>query len=270
MLEVIKKQGGPTIAKRRVDEHCEAQPEPLDHVRRYRGRTSIRCLGCAVCFPANAFADAFPEKATGLDLCPTEAPEERTGWPPLPGDYKVIRYRAAVAVCALNSSELAAALELAAPPGASIVGTMHTENLGIERLIRNVLANPNIRFLPLVAGAHMLGFLRLPTLKTPSLPRATGMVSAFLAGLLLALVFGPCGTPLLAGLLSYAAFSGNPAYGGALLFLYGIGISIPVVVLGASAAKLAAGLERNGRRIWVDRATGGLLVTMGLYVIWSA
>lgn len=124
--------------------------------------------------------------------------------------------------------------------------------------------------IPLVAGAHMLGFLRLPTLTTPSLPRATGTVSAFFAGLLLALVFGPCGTPLLAGLLSYAAFSGNPTYGGTLLFLYGIGIAIPVVVLGASAAKLAAGLERNGRRVLVDRATGGLLVTMGLYVIWSA
>ena len=124
--------------------------------------------------------------------------------------------------------------------------------------------------IPLVAGARLLGLLRLPTLKSPSLPRATGIASAFLAGLLLALVFGPCGTPLLAGLLSYVAFSGNPTYGGTLLFLYGIGIAIPVVVLGASAAKLAAGLERNGRRIWVDRATGCLLVTMGLYLIWSA
>jgi hypothetical protein len=60
------------------------------------------------------------------------------------------------------------------------------------------------------------------------------------------------------------------AYGGTLLFVYGIGIAIPVVVLGASAAKLAARLEKNGGRVWVDRATGALLVAMGLYVIWSA
>lgn len=52
-------------------------------------------------------------------------------------------------MCALNSTELVASLERAAPPGISIVGTMHTENLGIERMIRNVLANPNIRFLML-------------------------------------------------------------------------------------------------------------------------
>jgi len=104
----------------------------------------------------------------------------------------------------------------------------------------------------------------------PSLPRAPGIGSAFVTGLLLALVFGPCGTPLLAGLLSYVAFEGNPAYGGALLFVYGIGIAIPVVVLGASAARLAARLEKNGARLWVDRATGALLFATGLYVAWSA
>ena len=33
------------------------------------------------------------------------------------------------------------------PSGLAIVGTLRTENLGIERIIRNVLANPHIRFL---------------------------------------------------------------------------------------------------------------------------
>ena len=31
-------------------------------------------------------------------------------------------------------------------PEVAIVGTLHTENLGIERLVSNVLANPHIRF----------------------------------------------------------------------------------------------------------------------------
>lgn len=64
--------------------------------------------------------------------------------------------------------------------------------------------------------------------------------------------------------------NGSPAYGGVLLFVYGIGIAIPVVVLGASAANFAARLEKNGGRVWFDRATGALLVAMGLYVVWSA
>lgn len=108
------------------------------------------CLGCPVCYPAiaaNAFADAYPNVADGLDLCPTGEPDERHGWPPLPGDFYVVRYGAPVAVCTLNSEALAVSLAKRQPDGLAIVGTLHTENLGIERVIKNVLANPNIRFL---------------------------------------------------------------------------------------------------------------------------
>lgn len=108
------------------------------------------CLGCPVCYPAiaaNTFAEVYPDAAAGLDLCPTEEPNERAGWPLLPGDYYVLRYQAPVAVCTLNSSELAGEIRDNSPAGLSIVGTMHTENLGIERVIRNVNSNPHIRFL---------------------------------------------------------------------------------------------------------------------------
>ena len=108
------------------------------------------CLGCPVCYPAlaaNAFVEAFPEAGAGLDLCPTEEPEERQGWPPLPGDYSVVRYGAPVAVCALNSVSLVKVLAERKPEGLAVVGTMHTENLGIERVIKNTLANPHIRCL---------------------------------------------------------------------------------------------------------------------------
>lgn len=110
------------------------------------------CLGCPVCYPAiaaNAFAEAFPREGEALDLCPTDEPAERRGWPPLPGDYHVLRYRAPVAICTLNSEDLAARIAERSPEGVALVGTLHTENLGIERIIRNVLANPHIRFLVL-------------------------------------------------------------------------------------------------------------------------
>lgn len=110
------------------------------------------CLGCPVCYPAiaaNAFAEAYPEVGAGLDLCPTEEPDARPGWPPLPGDFYVVRYGAPVAVCTLNSEGIAVSLANRKPDGLAIVGTMHTENLGIERVIKNVLANPHIRFLML-------------------------------------------------------------------------------------------------------------------------
>lgn len=108
------------------------------------------CLGCTVCYPAvaaNALADAYPDAAERLAACPTEAPGERSGWPPLPGDYHVIRYAAPVAVCTLHSEDLTGRLAARQPSGLAMVGTLRTENLGIERIIRNVLANPHIRFL---------------------------------------------------------------------------------------------------------------------------
>lgn len=122
------------------------------------------CLGCPVCYPAiaaNAFAEAYPAAGATLDLCPTEEPEERKGWPPLPGDYSVIRYGAPVAVCALNSELLVRNLVDSKPDGLAIAGTLHTENLGIERIIKNTLANQHIRFLVLCGEdtQHAVGHL---------------------------------------------------------------------------------------------------------------
>jgi tetrahydromethanopterin S-methyltransferase subunit A len=81
-----------------------------------------------------------------LEVCPTEKVEKRRGWPPLPGAYRVLRYQAPVAVCCLTADDLAAAVVREAGLEIAIVGEMHTENLGIERLIQNVLVNPHLRF----------------------------------------------------------------------------------------------------------------------------
>jgi tetrahydromethanopterin S-methyltransferase subunit A len=124
----------------------------LDAARAVLKPRKYDCLGCEVCYPAvaaNAFQEAFPDALATAGLCPTEAPDERAGWPPLPGDYSVVRYSGSVAVCTLNTESLVPELARLAPPGLAIAGTMHTENLGIERVIRNVIANPNIRFLVL-------------------------------------------------------------------------------------------------------------------------
>ena len=111
------------------------------------------CLGCDVCWPAiaqNLAGEIDPAVAEGSH-CATTTPETRTGWPPLPGDYQVVRFQAPVAVCTLNSDHLIKPLCAHQLAGLSIVGSLHTENLGIEHLIRNVLSNPHIRFL-LVCG----------------------------------------------------------------------------------------------------------------------
>ncbi len=52
-----------------------------------------------------------------------------------------------MAVCTLNAEQLVHELADTGIDSLSIVGSLHTENLGIEHLIRNVLADPHIRFL---------------------------------------------------------------------------------------------------------------------------
>ena len=78
----------------------------------------------------------------------------RPGWPPLPGDYTVLRYAAPVAVCTLGDAGLAAAVAAGAGPEVAITGTLTTENLGIERLVRNTITNPHLRFV-LVCGTEV-------------------------------------------------------------------------------------------------------------------
>jgi hypothetical protein len=69
----------------------------------------------------------------------------RPAWPVHPGSYVTGDPSSSVAVCTLSDAALAEGA--AALPGVAIAGRLYTANLGIERVIGNVTANPNIRFL---------------------------------------------------------------------------------------------------------------------------
>ena len=106
------------------------------------------CLGCEICFPANAL-NALEIEA---DACASTLVEYRNGWPPFPGQFRVMAFMAPVAVCTLTDDDLMARLVGANSPHLSIIGALQTENLGIERLIENVASNPHLRFL-ILCGA---------------------------------------------------------------------------------------------------------------------
>jgi N5-methyltetrahydromethanopterin:coenzyme M methyltransferase subunit A len=77
------------------------------------------------------------------------------GWPMLKGEYKIGRSDSCVAVVTCGSHLDDDALTQA---GAAISGSCKTENLGIEKLVSHIIANPNIRFL-IVAGAEVKGHI---------------------------------------------------------------------------------------------------------------
>src|SRR5262249_13335978 len=66
-------------------------------------------------------------------------------WPVTGGAYLVGNPKAPVAICTLTSNDLMETLVRL--PQIAIVGRVYTPNLGIEKIILNVIANPAIRFL---------------------------------------------------------------------------------------------------------------------------
>lgn len=74
-------------------------------------------------------------------------------WPFVPGKYFVSDPAAPVAVTTLGSVDLAREVGESPPAGLCIVGKVETENIGIEKIIKNILSNPAIRFL-VCAGAE--------------------------------------------------------------------------------------------------------------------
>ena len=72
-------------------------------------------------------------------------------WPVVKGDYTVGNKKSRIAVVTLASS-------LPPSPEAALWGTSKTENLGVEKIIANVISNSNIRYV-LVCGAESRGHL---------------------------------------------------------------------------------------------------------------
>ena len=71
-------------------------------------------------------------------------------WPPLRGDYIVGDPEGRVAVVTLAS--------VMRVGNAVIIGTCKTENLGVEKIVANIISNSNIRFL-LICGSESKGHL---------------------------------------------------------------------------------------------------------------
>lgn len=70
-------------------------------------------------------------------------------WPVTSGDYIIGNPEGSVAICTLTSAELMK--PLVTNNRVAIAGRLVTVNLGIEKIIRNIISNPNIRYL-LVCG----------------------------------------------------------------------------------------------------------------------
>ena len=126
------------------------------------------CIGCKKCWGADAtirLAEHFEEvepDACGSSARATDAPVNRTidgaekTWPPYPGDYVVGHPLGSVAICTLSNRDLPARIIRQGEPHIAIAGRCDTENIGVEKVVLNILANSHIRWL-ILAGMEAPG-----------------------------------------------------------------------------------------------------------------
>ncbi|HEY3452419.1 MAG TPA: cytochrome c biogenesis protein CcdA [Myxococcales bacterium] len=122
----------------------------------------------------------------------------------------------------------------------------------------------------LVMGLHLAGILNF-TIPMPFRvqPKTTGLLGAFVMGLLFGIVSAPCAAPILIVLLTYLAGSGaSIPYGGFLLMTYALGHSVLILVAGTSmglARKLIESKSVTRTTDLMRRAAGVLIVLVGCY-----
>lgn len=137
---------------------------------------------------------------------------------------------------------------------------------GIHPLVKFALA-----LVPVVMGLHLLGVINIKLNGLQNWkPISSGALGAYMTGLIFSLIILPCATPFLASILSYATGSGGAFFGASLLFTYGAGIGVPIILFGTSIGLVSS--LRSVSRWWstVNRLSGVILIGLGLYLLWKA
>ncbi len=126
-----------------------------------------------------------------------------------------------------------------------------------------------------VIALQLLEVIALPIERLNALlpvrrPERRGFAGAFLFGMLFGLVASPCATPILAAIATLAAASGNAARGAALLFVYGLGKGIPLLLIGVASGSLAFMRRFSKASVALSKIGGVGLLVAAAYLVWIA
>jgi len=114
-------------------------------------------------------------------------------------------------------------------------------------------------------------FDRLSALAPQLAPQTTqgeGIMGGLLLGLSLGIVWMPCLGPLIGSILVTVIPEGDVLYGGTLLFVYSLGLAIPMLGIAYATSTLTGhvrGLSRHSMAI--RRIAGGVLILVGLGMV---
>lgn len=126
----------------------------------------------------------------------------------------------------------------------------------------------------IIIGLQFLGIyqIRLPIfLNAGSKPtKRKGVIGAVILGVFGAIFMGTCGISFLMPVLTVALEKGNVLFGTTLLFIYGLGHGLPLIVLGTVTGVATVWLRKaQSAKKYVDIVIGIALIGAGLYYLWQ-
>jgi len=97
-----------------------------------------------------------------------------------------------------------------------------------------------------------------------------GLVGGFFLGMSLGIVWIPCVGPILGAVLAYVASVGNVPYGAWMLFVYSVGMSLPMLTIAYYGKKVTARYQwfvRNGHIL--KKLSGLVLIMVGVMLLFN-
>ena len=151
----------------------------------------------------------------------------------------------------------------------AILGTIIAS---VGGLMGAVLQNPYVQapvsVLFVVMALSMFGLFDLPLVNAGSGKFGGGSVFAsFVLGGVSALVVSPCVGPVVASLLLYVARAGNAALGGALLFVFGLGMGAPLIAIGTFSGAMQKRPKAGAWMLEVKKFFGVVLLAFAVYFL---
>lgn len=101
--------------------------------------------------------------------------------------------------------------------------------------------------------------------------KTEGLFGGFILGLSLGVIWTPCVGPILGSILAMVAVEGNILNGGILLFIYSLGLILPMLLIAytsSTAISRLSVLSKHG--VIIKKISGIVLVIVGIYMSYQA
>ncbi|MBC7789735.1 MAG: cytochrome c biogenesis protein CcdA [Anaerolineae bacterium] len=126
--------------------------------------------------------------------------------------------------------------------------------------------------LVIVLGLYLLGVFNIGALarerRVYIANKPLGYLGTLLVGMAFAAGWTPCIGPILGGVLTYTASSADLNRGLLLLFAYSVGLAVPFLIAALMIDRFMEIFQRyRGALVWMSRASGVLLIVVGLLMI---